>query len=79
MERRPQAFFTNGPLKLPVSMTKASAVPWSAKEAAQWSGCFLPLLIFMETNSITLGSDIVLNSNMEPLFLCWAQGVILII
>ena len=38
-----------------------------------------PLLMFMETNSITLGSDIVLNSNMEPLFLCRAQGVILII
>lgn len=78
-ERRPQAFFTNGPLKLPVSMTKERAVPWSAKEAVQWSGCALPLLIFMETNSITLGSDIVLNSNMEPVFLCWAQGVILII
>lgn len=48
------------------------------REAAQWSGRCLPaaapaaaataLLIFMETNSITLGSDIVLNSDTEPLF-----------
>lgn len=44
--------------------------------AAQWSGrcrpptaaAATPLLIFMETNSITLGSDIVLNSDTEPLF-----------
>lgn len=68
------------PLKSPpVSMTKegepSADLP---REAAQWSGRCLPaaapaaaatpLLIFMETNSITLGSDIVLNSDTEPLF-----------
>ncbi|TNN29757.1 hypothetical protein EYF80_060093 [Liparis tanakae] len=42
-ERGPRAFFTNGPLKPPVSMTKGREryppPPRSAKKAGQWSGC----------------------------------------